>query len=237
MFFELFVPEYGRKVLNDRGDGRSVRDAVPVTASSNTESFSRASVFRRALDHGHALRDIASHPVNLGTAPNAPNAPNAPAPPPTNQPTNQPTVPPNPVDTITEKLDRLIELVNQFDARMEYVVDLLASGCGCSDCSDCSDCSGYSDCDDATDDTVTDDDATDDDATDDDATDDDATDDDGDDPFELGQIVKYADGDSTRLARIVSIDESHDPPSYVIKLDVRDVDAFRDTEMDRLTSL
>ena len=196
MFFELFVPEYGRKVLNDRGDGRSVRDAVPVTASSNTGSFSRATEFRRALDHGHALRDIASHPVNLGTASNAPNAP---APPPT-----------NPVNTITEKLDRLIELVNQFEARMDYVVDILEHGCGCSECDD--------------------------DATDDDATDDDAVDDD-DDPFELGQIVKYADGDSTRLARIVSIDATHNPPSYVIKLDDRDVDAFRDTDVDHLTPL
>jgi hypothetical protein len=211
MFFELFVPEYGRKVLNDR-DGRSVRDAVPVTASSNTGSFSRATEFRRAIDHGHALRDIASHPVNLGTASNAPNVP---APPPT-----------NPVNTITEKLDRLIELVNQFEARMDYVVDILEHEC---------DCSGYSECDDdATD--ATDDDATDDDATDDDATDDDAVDDD-DDPFELGQIVKYADGDSTRLARIVSIDATHNPPSFVIKLDDRDVDAFRDTEIEHLTPL
>ena len=209
MFFELFVPEYGRKVLNDRGDGRSVRDAVPATGS-----FSRATEFCRG-DHGHALRDIASHPVNLGTASNAPNAP---APPPT-----------NPVNTITEKLDRLIELVNQFDARMDYVVDILEHGC---DCSKCSDCSGYSECDDD----ATDDDATDDDATDDDATDDDSVDDD-DDPFELGQIVKYADGDSTRLARIVSIDASHDPPSYVVKLDDRDVDAFRDTDVDHLTPL
>ena len=206
MFFELFVPEYGRKVLNDRGDGRSVRDAVPVTASSNTGSSSRVSEFRRALDHGHALRDIASHPVKLGTAPNAPNAP---APPPT-----------NPVNSIIEKLDRLIELVNQLDARMDNILDILAHGCDCSECSEC-------------DDAVTDDDVTDDDATDDDATDDGNDDE----PFELGQIVKYADGESTRLARIVSIDASHDPPSYVIKLDDRDVDAFRDTEIDRLTPL
>ena len=47
-------------------------------------------------------------------------------------------------------------------------------------------------------------------------------------PFELGQIVKYADGDSTRLARIVSIDTSHDPSSYVIKLD--DSDDSEDSE-------
>ena len=55
-----------------------------------------------------------------------------------------------------------------------------------------------------------------------DAVDDDAV------PFELGQIVKYADGDSTRLARIVSIDTSHDPSSYVIKLD--DSDDSEDSE-------